>query len=57
MKYIYIDAADEGFAVRILSGMKGDKTTKFATHAEAEAFALSKMGRSGMICDNTKVKK
>ena len=55
MRSIYLDKTDDGkFSVRILSGIVGDKTKIFDTYGEAEAFALSKLGRAGCIIDTTR---
>ena len=52
---ICLDRAEQGggFTVRILSGVRGDRTRRFADRAEALAFAESQMGRTGMIADTT----
>lgn len=55
MANVYLDRTDDGnFSVRVMTGAYGDKTKTFATHADAEAFAIAKMGkRHGMILDTT----
>jgi hypothetical protein len=54
VRHISIDRTDDGrFKVRILSGIKGDKTSVFDEHSEANGFAISKLGRAGMIVDTT----
>ena len=54
-RHIYLDRAEQGggFTVRILSGMRGDRTRRFTDRTEALAFAESQMGRTGMIADTT----
>lgn len=53
-RHIYLDRTEDGgFTVRILSGARGDRTHGFADRAEALAFAVSGMGRTGMIADTT----
>lgn len=53
MAHVTIDRTDDGkFSVLVLTGIVGRKTKIFDTHAEAEAFAISKMGRRGMVIDN-----
>lgn len=54
MRHITLDRTSDGrFSVRVLSGAKGDATKVFATYGEADAFAMSKMGRAGMVIDTT----
>ena len=40
-RHIYLDRAEQGggFTVRILSGVRGDRTRRFTDRAEALAFA------------------
>ncbi len=57
MADIYIKRNGDKFDVTIYRGISAPKIKTFATHPEADAFALSKLGkRSGMILDDTKVK-
>lgn len=57
MAHVFIDRTDAGrFAVRVITGIAGDRTTEFETHGQAEAFALAKMGkRNGSIVDTTRM--
>lgn len=53
-RHIYLDCAEGGgFTVRILSGMRGDRTRRFTDQVEALAFAERQMGRTGIIADTT----
>ena len=53
-RHIYLDRAEGGgFTVRVLSGLRGDRTYAFVEHAQAAAFADRKMGRNGMVLDTT----
>lgn len=51
MAHVYIDRTEEGrISVRVMTGLRGDKTTTFDDRAEAERFAEAKMGkRNGMV--------
>ncbi len=53
-RHICLDRADrDGFTVRILTGLRGDKTHEFADRDEARRFATSKLGRQGFLIDTT----
>ena len=55
-RHIYVDRADrDGFTVRILAGLRGDRTHEFADRDEARQFATSKLGRQGILIDTTDV--
>ena len=53
-RHVYLDRAEDGgFTVRVLSGVRGDRTHVFAERAEAVAFAQARMGRAGTMLDTT----
>ncbi len=50
MAHIYLDRTRDGrITVRVLNGTPSETTEIFADRAEAEAFAMSRMGRQGVI--------
>lgn len=55
MAQVYIDRDGDQFAVRVMTGIAGDKTTRFPEHVQAVAFAEQKMGRRGMILDSSQM--
>jgi len=55
-RHIYLDRAEGGgFTVRVLSGLRGDRTYAFAEHAQGAAFAERKMGRARVLLDTTTI--
>ena len=53
-RHVYPDRAENGgFAVRVLSGTRGDRIHVFTERAEAEAFARARMGLAGTVPDTT----
>lgn len=56
MAYVYLDRTEAGlFSVRVARGLSPMKTKIFENYAEADAFALSKMGRAGCVVDTTRM--
>ena len=56
MAHLFLDRTDDGqFSVVIMAGSATPKTKIFSTYSEADAFAVSKMGRSGSIVDTTRM--
>lgn len=55
MASVFLDRTDDNrFSVRVLTGIKGDKTTIFDTYAVAYSFACQKMGkRNATLIDTT----
>ena len=53
-RHLYIDHGPDGaYTVRVLTGVRGDRTHRFTTHAQAVAFTGKKMGRNGFALDAT----
>jgi hypothetical protein len=53
-RHIYVDrAGGGGFTVRVLTGVRGDKTHRFTDRDEARRFATSKLGCQGFVMDTT----
>lgn len=57
MAHVYVDWTPDHneITVRVMTGLRGDRTKRFPARqlTEARAYADSKMGQKGMVLDNT----